>query len=74
MDLTNSAAVSFASLFLFKSKKEIVSELLKRLVNFTYDFIFNFSGNIDHKKNKETFDVHFKGIKNLVRIIPYFLT
>ncbi len=42
---------------------------LKKKINFTYDFIFNFSGNIDHKKNKETFDVHFKGIQNLVRII-----
>ena len=42
---------------------------LKKKLNCTYDFIFNFSGNINHKKNKETYNVHFKGIKNLVKII-----
>ncbi len=42
---------------------------LKNKINCTYDFIFNFSGNINHKKNKETYNVHFKGIKNLVKII-----
>lgn len=43
-------------------------ELKKKFKN-SYDYIFNFSGNIDHKKNKETYNVHYIGVKNLVKII-----
>ena len=44
---------------------------LKKKINKTYDFVLNFSGNIDHKKNKETREVHFIGVKNLVKIMKY---
>lgn len=42
---------------------------LEKKLKSSYDCILNFSGNIDHKKNKETYDVHYTGVKNLVKII-----
>jgi|TARA_Y100000294_G_C8553985_1_gene336483 nucleoside-diphosphate-sugar epimerase len=42
---------------------------LKKKIKTSYDFIFNFSGNINHKKNRETHKVHFLGVKNLIKII-----
>lgn len=42
---------------------------LEKKIKISYDFVFNFSGNINHKKNQETYKVHFLGIKNLIKII-----
>ena len=42
---------------------------LKKKIKTSYDFIFNFSGNINHKKNRETHKIHFLGVKNLIKII-----
>ncbi len=40
---------------------------IKKKIKKSYDFIINLSGNINHKKKKETFETHFKGCKNLIQ-------
>jgi len=42
---------------------------LEKKIKTPYDFVFNFSGNINHQKNQETYKVHFLGVKNLIKII-----
>ena len=42
---------------------------LKKKIKKNYDYVVNFSGNIDHKKNDETYKVHFGGLNNLLKII-----
>ena len=42
---------------------------LKRKISKNYDYVINFSGNINHKKNNETFKVHYGGLNNLLKII-----
>ena len=41
-------------------------KLRKKLKNKKFDFVINFSGNIDHSDKKETFKAHFDGVKNIV--------
>ena len=41
----------------------------KKLKNEKFDFVINFSGNIDHSDKKETFKAHFNGVKNIVKYI-----
>lgn len=33
-----------------------------------FDYVFNFAGNIDHSNKKNTFDVHYRGFKNLIKV------
>lgn len=42
---------------------------LKKKIGKKYNFIINFSGNINHKNKSETFRVHYKGLKNLIKLI-----
>ncbi len=44
---------------------------LKKGLRTNFDVIINFAGNIDHKNKKQTFDAHYKGLKNLLEIINY---
>ena len=44
-------------------------KLIKKLENKKFDFVINFSGNIDHSDKKETFNAHFNGVKNIVKYI-----
>ena len=44
-------------------------KLRKKLKNKKFDFVINFSGNIDHSDKKETFKAHFDGVKNIVKYI-----
>ena len=41
----------------------------KKLKNEKFDFVINFSGNINHSDKKETFKAHFDGVKNIVKYI-----
>ena len=50
--------------------KYIISDLsntseLKKKIKSNYEYVINLSGNINHKNKKETFKVHYKGLKNL---------
>ncbi len=42
---------------------------LKKKINKNYEYVINLSGNIDHKKNNETFEVHYNGLNNLLKTI-----
>ncbi len=42
---------------------------LKKKIKKKYNFVVNFSGNIDHRKKSETFKVHYSGLKNLIKVI-----
>ncbi len=44
-------------------------EELKKIKNKKFNFVVNFSGNIDHKNKKQTFKVHYKGLKNLISLL-----
>jgi nucleoside-diphosphate-sugar epimerase len=37
-------------------------------INTNYDFVFNFSGNIDHKNKNQTLKTHYLGCKNILEI------
>lgn len=39
---------------------------IQNILNNSYDYIFNFSGNINHKNKSETKSVHYDGLKNLI--------
>jgi nucleoside-diphosphate-sugar epimerase len=41
---------------------------LKKKLNKRYDYVFNFSGNIDHSNKLETQKTHYKGCQNLVKL------
>ena len=41
-------------------------KIIKKKIKKSYDFVINLSGNISHKKKKETFETHFNGCKNLI--------
>lgn len=41
----------------------------KKLKNEKFDFVINFSGNINHSDKKETFKAHFYDVKNIVKYI-----
>lgn len=53
---------------LIKCNLENFNRLNKKIIK-NYDFVINFAGNIDHKNNKKNINVHYKGLKNLVKII-----
>ena len=40
---------------------------LKKKLNKNFDYVFNFSGNIDHSNKLETLKTHYKGCQNLVK-------
>tara|TARA_E500000178_G_scaffold28682_1_gene26201 strand:+ start:1170 stop:2084 length:915 start_codon:yes stop_codon:yes gene_type:complete len=40
-----------------------------KLIDKKFDYIINFSGNIDHKNKSETMNVHYFGLKNLLNHI-----
>ena len=40
-----------------------------KLKNEKFDFVINFSGNINHRDRKETFDAHYHCLKNIVKYI-----
>ncbi len=42
---------------------------LKSKLKTSYDCIINFSGNINHKNKKETYDIHFFALRKLFRIL-----
>lgn len=42
---------------------------LRKKLKTNYNFILNFSGNINHKKDFETKRVHFHGVKNMLKVI-----
>lgn len=42
---------------------------LKKKIKSSYDYIFNFSGNINHKDKTETLNAHYLGLKNLLKVI-----
>ena len=44
---------------------------LKKGIKINFDIIINLAGNIDHKNKKQTYDAHFKGLKNLLKVINY---
>ena len=44
-------------------------KLRKKLKNKKFDFVINFSGNINHSDKKETFKAHFDCVKNIVKYI-----
>ena len=44
---------------------------LKKSIKINFDIIIKFAGNIDHKNKKQTFDAHYKGLKNLLKVINY---
>ena len=44
---------------------------LKKSIKINFDIIINFAGNINHKNKKQTFDAHYKGLKNLLKVINY---
>ena len=37
---------------------------LKKKLNFSVDYVVNFSGHINHKEKKKTYETHFLGAKN----------
>ena len=46
-------------------------DLLKKKINYNFDYVVNFAGYIDHSNSKETFSSHYVGLKNLVKTIKY---
>ena len=45
------------------------SKKLKKKLNLNFDYVINFAGNINHKNKKETYNAHFKGLKNILNAI-----
>ena len=57
---------------LIKNVKYLVCDIkkysdIKKKLKESYDYVFNFSGNVDHGNKSETFATHFGGCKNLVK-------
>jgi nucleoside-diphosphate-sugar epimerase len=46
-----------------------LNNLKKKVKKKEFHYVINLSGNIDHKKNSETFKVHFNGVKNLLKTL-----
>ncbi len=44
---------------------------LKKKLGKNYDYVINFSGNIDHKNNFETKKIHYYGLRNLIKVINH---
>ena len=42
---------------------------LKKILSDDFDFVLNFSGNINHKNKIETKKVHYIGLKNIVKVL-----
>ena len=43
--------------------------LLKKKLDFEFDYVVNFAGYIDHSDSKKTFNSHYLGLKNLIDIL-----
>jgi UDP-glucose 4-epimerase len=46
-------------------------EKLKKYITNDYQIIINLSGNIDHKNYNQAFNIHYKGLKNLLDLINF---
>ena len=46
-------------------------EKLKKYISNDYQIIINLSGNIDHKNYNQAFNIHYKGLKNLLDLINF---
>lgn len=46
-------------------------EKLKKYITNDYQIIINLSGNIDHKNYNQAFNIHYKGLKNLLDLIDF---
>ena len=42
---------------------------LKKKINLNFDYVINLAGNIDHKNKSQTYNAHYKGVQNLIKII-----
>lgn len=42
---------------------------LKKSLSHQYDYVINFAGNIDHKDKNKTYQAHYQGLKNLIKIL-----
>lgn len=70
-------ALTHSKNYEFKDKKNLLlidcditnSKKLKKKLNLNFDYVVNFAGNINHKNKKETYDAHFKGLKNIINSI-----
>lgn len=54
-----------------KNVKYIYADIYqtKKKININFDFVINFAGNINHKNKTETFNAHYSGLKNLLKIL-----
>ncbi len=54
-----------------KNLNYIYSDLTKKekKIKIDFDYIINLAGNIDHQNKFETFKAHYKGVKNLIKIL-----
>ena len=43
--------------------------ILKKKLDFEFDYVVNFAGYIDHSDSKKTFNSHYLGLKNLIEIL-----
>ena len=43
--------------------------ILKKKLDFEFDYVVNFAGYIDHSDSKKTFNSHYLGLKNLIDIL-----
>ena len=46
-----------------------LNDLKRKISKKNYDYVINFSGNINHKKIMKIFKVHYGGLNNLLKII-----
>ena len=42
---------------------------LKKKINLNFDYVINLAGNINHKNKRQTYNSHYKGVQNLIKII-----
>ncbi len=45
--------------------------LLKKKINYNFDYVVNFAGYIDHSNSRQTLRSHYIGLKNLIKTIKY---
>lgn len=45
--------------------------LLKKKINYDFDYVVNFAGHIDHSNSKQTLSSHYIGLKNLIKTIKH---
>jgi len=56
-----------------KNVKYICSDITKtkKKIDINFEYVINLAGNINHKDKVETLNAHYKGVKNLLKIINY---